>query len=105
MVTRARGGEKSLMRLSAVREDRLLPGSYNGYGCEVAEGYCGGCELFLGHRFLFLSQALPGSKVSGRKPGVHVWPNRNEFGKPTSIVDAEEIARWEARGWVNRYLV
>ena len=39
------------MRLSAVREDRLLPGSYNGYGCEVAEVYCGGCELFLGHKF------------------------------------------------------
>ena len=50
-------------------------------------------------------QRKRGSKVSGRKPGVHVWPNRNEFGKPTSIVDAEEIARWEARGWVNRYLV
>ena len=41
---------------------------------------------------------------------VHVWTNRNEFGKPANIffcevVDAEEIARWEARGWVNRYLV
>eukprot|EP00746_Dinoflagellata_sp_MGD_P041505 gnl/MRDRNA2_/MRDRNA2_200380_c0_seq1.p1 gnl/MRDRNA2_/MRDRNA2_200380_c0~~gnl/MRDRNA2_/MRDRNA2_200380_c0_seq1.p1 ORF type:complete len:119 (-),score=26.67 gnl/MRDRNA2_/MRDRNA2_200380_c0_seq1:82-438(-) len=24
---------------------------YNGYECEVFEAYCGGCDLFLGHKF------------------------------------------------------
>ena len=26
-------------------------GSYNAYECEVHELYCGGCSLFLGHKF------------------------------------------------------